>query len=221
VAWNSGRRTDMTHKNVFVVVLLFLLIASALVIRYVGFRCEALPVANVQLRTATICYSWFQPRMLTFSDRSGRPFYHGIITKSFSFGDLPAQEYVDLFGSGKISGFSTNHLDPRYGFVGTQEMSTRDDGRVDLVFGFHGRALTKAVKIDIGRCSSWKSETISFAGRVAAKQVCTDPKAAQNITAAEARELVARMRVPPDHELFALGRLEGARGKPVGQYLPM
>lgn len=211
----------MLRKSMLVVALVVSLAAAGLVVRRVGFRCDELPIASVGLRTASICYSWFRPHVLTFSDRSGRVFYHGLVAKSFSLGDLPREEYVDLFGSGRISAFSTNHLEPEYGFVGAQEISTHDDGRVDLVLEFHGNALTKAVRVDVGRCSSWKSTSIKFTGQTVIKQVCTDPAAFAKISAVEARGIVARMQIPADHEVFAAGRLESSRGKRIGHYLPM
>src|SRR5216117_3934573 len=95
VAWNSGHQTDMARKNVLAVTLLVLVAGAVFLIRRVGFRCEALPVASKQLRAANLCYSWFRLHLLTFADQRERVFYYGIIMSDYSIGSLPREEYVD------------------------------------------------------------------------------------------------------------------------------
>ncbi len=191
----------------------------ALLIRF-GFRCQALPRLSGDSNGATLCYAWFRPHLLTFADRSSQVFYYGVLGGDFAPGDLPLREYADLFGSGRISAFVANRYGSPYGIVGRHEISTRDDGRIDLVLEFHGKALTKALHVQTPRCEKWNADSVRFAGRAVTKETCADPAALISISAARAREIIAGMKVPEDRAI-TIARLEESRGKPLGSYLRM
>src|SRR5881396_937015 len=122
--WSAQRSVGMRIRG-WAVLLLGLTAFSALITWRVGFRCR--PLAT---RGGALCYSWFRPHLLVFRDSNGQAFYIGVLDKSFRYEPPASQEYVDL-GNGKISLFATNQPDDRYGLVKRQEISTRQDGRVD------------------------------------------------------------------------------------------
>lgn len=202
------------------IVLGLVLAGSLALFARFGFRCQALPRSSGDPHNATLCYAWFRPHLLTFADASGQVFYYGFLDGDFAPGDLPLREYADLFGSGKISAFVVNRYGSPYGIVGKQEISTRDDGRIDLVLEFHGKALTKALEVQTMRCRRWTADSVRFAGRVATKEICADSAAFVNISAGRAREIVAAMEVPKDRAI-TIARLEESRGKPLGSNLRM
>jgi len=210
----------MKRVSVPLIVLGVVLAGSLVLLVRFGFRCQALLRSSGDPNSATLCFAWFRPHLLTFADRSGQVFYYGILSGDFAAGDLPLREYADLMGSGKISAFVVNRSGSAYGIVGKHEISTHNDGRIDLVLEFHGKALTRALEVQTARCGKWTADSLRFAGRAVTKKTCADPDAFVNISATRAREIIAGMNVSEDRAI-TIARLEESRGKPLGTYLRM
>jgi hypothetical protein len=192
-------------------VALLVVVAAGIAVFLWGNRCAQQPLPHGH--KAKICHRLFRPSIMLVYDEGGRPFEYTILENSRWF--QPRESYLDLFGSGRISEFVTNRhsTGDKDGLTQTIQVSTADDERVDLVFEFVGEAhplagrLSRAIRIDKSRCSSWELSKKKVAGRWISKSSCTDPSAAAAIAAGDAVALVEAMPILREREGFILGRV--------------
>jgi hypothetical protein len=196
---------------------LLVVIAMGIVVFVWGNRCVEQPLPHGH--RAKICHRLFRPSIMLVFDGGGRPFEYAVLEKSLWF--QPKESYLDLFGSGRISEFVTNRHSSggKVGLTQTVEVSIADDERVDLVFEFVGEThpltgrLSRAIRVDKSRCSSWELSKKQVAGRWVSKRSCTDPSAAVAIAPGDAVALVEAMPILREREGLILGRGRSARGR--------
>lgn len=165
-----------------------------------GTRCSMQALPNGY--RGQICYSWFQPHMLIVSDTTGDPFFFAVLRGPIREHAPPSRGYVDLFGSGRISAFTTSHLDPAgQAWTETVELASKDDGRVDVVLEYgpvqHPLAgsLVRATKIRRDACKSWSSATEHVGDRQFAKFTCADRTAEEALALDQVEAAVATLGI--------------------------
>lgn len=198
--------------------LIGILLVIVAAVAGLGSRCEERSYLGFR---ATVCTRWFRPAVVTLTDSEQQVFYYGLLDRQHRTHDLPTQEFVDLFGSGRISQFVVNAGPGATGYATTQRIATRDDGRVDVTLEFDGRALSHATVVDRSACSSWRGTVERIRGRAIRQELCTDRGAVRPIDAEAAVRLLDGLKVRADRRRFLIDRLNGSIGRTPGPELRM
>lgn len=186
------------------------LAVSALAV-FAGTRCRTLELPRGY--AAEICKSWFRDRSVITYDRNGRIVSYAKLSPDLGTGAPPAREAVDLFGTGRISQFITTRkpLENRPGFAQTVEISSQDDGRIDLILEFEGvghpmaGVVTKATRVRRHACKTWRVITTRLSGATLTRKTCGEPDALEGTTLPEIRRVLETVPIIREREGYILG----------------
>lgn len=170
------------------------------------FRCQTRSVGKVR---ETVCFAWGHPTTVRISDPTGRPMSFARLFRGSPYTDTEAY-LADLFGSGRISQIvRVQPSDDEYGDIITEEISTADDQRFDLLVFYRGRALVAGFSV-APSCSRWVKQSISVAQRRVVASRCIDSAALLPVGKDEALKIVERLSLPEDRRLLATTRIASA-----------
>lgn len=194
----------MKRRHGVISVVLLVLVVAGLFYRH-EFRCI---VRRLPRTTETICFSWGHPRSVRVADMNGRPVSFASLFREPPYTDTEAS-LTDLFGSGRISQIVRVAPGDEYGDMVTEEFSTEDNERFDLLIVFRGRALVAGFSVT-STCSKWLSEAVTVPGRSVLAAHCVDADALRPVSRAEALRMVSDLPLPLQTRDLAVSRIAAA-----------